>query len=352
MAYSIKTFYEIHELIVQEIRNSTGLTIPFDSDASIRADGTASVVEGLYHHQAYIQKQLFIATADEPYLYMHAEELDLPRLGGTQASGTVTAISNVDLTISSGSKLTDGKSHYWSIATNVVLTANMPAVVNVVADQAGASWNFSGSSLLWVSPQAGLNGTATNVSIGNGSDQEELEDWRARLLERKKLGLSRDREADLVSFMDGIAGVQHIYVYPKRRGLGSLDVAITAVGNPPTLPSQPLLNAAQAALDSYAGFWADCRVYSPTEQFIHVSAIVSGVSVNLNLVEQVIRDYFAELAPADTYQAAILIGRIVALPNVTDVTLTPSSNVVPTVDWMNTNWLRLGTLSVSAAPWL
>ena len=80
MAYSIKTFYEIHELIVQEIRNSTGLTVPFDSDASIRADGTASVVEGLYHHQAYIQKQLFIATADEPYLYIHAEELGLPSL--------------------------------------------------------------------------------------------------------------------------------------------------------------------------------------------------------------------------------------------------------------------------------
>ena len=135
MAYSIKTFYEIHELIVQEIRNSTGLTIPFDSDASIRADGTASVVEGLYHHQAYIQKQLFIATADEPYLYIHAEELGLPRLGGTQASGTVTAISNVDLTIVAGSKVTDGKGHYWSVVTDVVLTANVPATINVVADQ-------------------------------------------------------------------------------------------------------------------------------------------------------------------------------------------------------------------------
>jgi hypothetical protein len=31
-----------------------------DSDAAIRADGTASVVEGLYHHQIYIQKQMFV----------------------------------------------------------------------------------------------------------------------------------------------------------------------------------------------------------------------------------------------------------------------------------------------------
>ncbi len=348
MAYSIKTFYEIHELIVQEIRNRTGLTVPADSDASIRADGTASVVEGLYHHQAYIQKQLFIATADEPYLYIHAEELGLPRLGGTQASGTVTAISNVGLTIVAGSKVTDGKGHYWSVVSDVVLTANVPVIINVVADQVGASWNTN-SSLIWISPAAGLNGTVTDVSIGGGSDEEELEDWRARLLERKQLGLSRDRQADLVNFMKAVTGVQDVYPYPKRRGLGSVDVAITAVGNPPTLPSQGLLDTAQAALDEYAGFWADCKVYSPTEQLVPVSAIVAGVGVNLNHVEQVIRDYFAELAPAETYQASVLVARIIALPNVTDVTLTPSSNIVPTVDWMHTYWLRLGTLSVSAA---
>jgi hypothetical protein len=70
MAYPVKTFAQIRNLITQEIRNLTGLTISDDSDAGIRADGTASIVEGLYHHQVYIQKQLFISTADEPFLYI------------------------------------------------------------------------------------------------------------------------------------------------------------------------------------------------------------------------------------------------------------------------------------------
>lgn len=345
--FNIPNFQQIRNTILQEIRGQTGITAHEDSDAAIRAEGTASVVDGLYSHQLYIQKQQFIATADEPYLYIHAQELGLPRLGGTQASGTITAISNVDLTINAGSKLTDGKSHYWSVVANVSLIANTPAIVNVIADKTGASWNFNGS-LSWVSPVAGLSGKATDVSIGGGSDQEELESWRARLLERKQLGLSRDREADLIGFMKGVTGVQHVYVYPKRRGLGSLDVAITAKGNPPTLPNQTLLDAAQAALDNYDGFWADCRVYLPTLQFVNITAVVAGNGVNLNQVERVIRDYFAELAPADIYQAAILTARIVALPNVADVTLTPSSNVVPIVDWMDTNWLRIGTLAVSA----
>lgn len=345
--FNIPNFQQIRSTILQEIRGLTAINAPDDSDAAIRADGTASVVEGLYSHQSYIQKQLFIATADEPFLYIHAEELSLPRSSGNFASGTVTAISNVDLTISAGSKLTNGKGYYWSVANDAVLKANVPLIVDVVADQKGAAWNYNGS-LLWISPQAGLSGTTTNVSIGGGSDQEELEDWRARLLERKQLGLSRDREADLVAFIKGVAGVQYVYIFPKRRGIGSLDVAITAIGNPSTLPSQALLNTAQAALDSYAGFWSDCKVYAPTEQIVNVTAVVSGIDVNLNLVEQVIRDYFADLEPADIFQASILIGRIISLPNVTDVNLTPASNITPTVDWAYTHWLRLGTLSVSA----
>lgn len=346
MAFKIPTFAQVKKIIVQEVQSLTGLTVHDDHDAAIRADGTASAIDGLYSHQSYIQKQLFIATADEPFLYIHATELGLPRLGGTLASGTVTALSNVEITLTAGSKLTDGKSHYWLVTADTMVNENTPTIVNIVAEQIGASWNANGL-LYWLNPKAGLSGMVTEVSVGDGSDQEELEAWRARLLERKQLGLSRDREADLVGFMKGVTGVKHAYVYPKRRGLGSMDVAITAVGNPPTLPTSVLIATAQTALDEYAGFWADCRVYSPTEQLVNVQAIITGSSVNLTAVRQVIRDYFAELSPAAPYQHAILSSRIINLANVSDVALTPSANVVPTVTWEYTKWLRLGTLEVS-----
>ncbi|MDR8295525.1 hypothetical protein FPK78_23525, partial [Acinetobacter baumannii] len=84
-----------------------------DSDAAIRADGTASVVEGLYHHQIYIQKQMFVATADEPFLYLHAVRLECPRNGGSKATGRVKANSNTAVTVPAGTKITDGKGRYW-----------------------------------------------------------------------------------------------------------------------------------------------------------------------------------------------------------------------------------------------
>lgn len=344
--FPILNFYQIHQVIVQEIRNRTGLSITTDSDASLRAEGTASVVEGLYQHQNYIQRQLFAQTADEPYLYIHAEEVGVPRAASGRASGSVKAISNVEMTLSEDQKITDAKGHFYTVTTATLLAANQETVISVEADQMGAAWNFSGEQMIWVSPPAGLRSTASVISIGGGTDIEDLEVWRERILNRKRLGSHRDRAADLENDIKEVPGVKHVYVYPKRRGLGSMDVAITAAGSPPALPSSALIASAQLVLDATAGFWADCRIYSPTVQNVNITAIITGSSVDLEEVRTVIRDYFAELGPAQSYQESILNARIMNVLNVADIVLTPAANVVPVVNWMHTYWLRLGTLTV------
>ena len=350
MAYSIKTFAQIKQLITQEIRNSTGLTVTDGSDAAIRAEGTAAAVEGLYQHQSYIQKQLFIATADEPFIYIHANEIGLPRLGGTKAAGSVKAISNVNLTLIAGTQLTNGQGYYWRVIADTELKANIQTTISVVAEQVGASWNVISSKLLFVSPPAGLSSDATVISIGGGTDGESLEEWRARLAERKKLGEFKDRRNDIEFMLKSVGGIEHVYFYPKRRGLGSLDIAITAKETPPTLPSDELINAAQTVIDDYWGILVDCKIYSPTEQFVSVATVLTGTNINLDEVEAVIRGYFAELAPADTYQAAVLSARLLNVSNVLDVSLTPNQNITPTVDWMHLHWLRVGNISLSTVP--
>jgi uncharacterized phage protein gp47/JayE len=346
--FPIRNFYQIHQIIVQEIRNRKGLSIPEDSDASIRADGTAAVVEGLYQHQNYIQRQLFAQTADEPYLYIHAEEVDVPRAPSGRASGSVEAISNVEVSLAIGQKITDGKGHFYSVNTAALIPANQVTVISVEADQIGASWNFSGSEMLWVSPPAGLKGSARVISISGGTDVEDVESWRARIIEAKQLGQSRDRSKDLERDLKDVLGIKHIYVFSKRRGLGSMDVAITAAGNPPTLPSPELMAVAQQVLDQTAGFWADCRIYQPTVQTVDQVAVITGSGADLEAVRQVIRDYYAELGPAQAYQESVLNARILNVANVSDVSLIPSENIVPEVTWMHTPWLRLGNLDVRA----
>ncbi|HFX6349737.1 TPA: baseplate J/gp47 family protein [Acinetobacter baumannii] len=346
MAFSIKSFSQIRQDIVQEIRNKTGLTINDDSDAAIRADGTASVVEGLYHHQIYIQKQMFVATADEPFLYLHAVRLECPRNGGSKATGRIKAISNIAVTIPAGTKITDGKGRYWLTLYKEQLTANKTREIQVIAEQAGVSWNFDGQQLLWVSPLAGVAAQVDVIEMSGGVDVEEVEAWRQRMQAKEALGLIRDREADLERIVKDVSGVADVFIFPKRRGLGSLDVAVTAAGNPPNSPSSALLAAVQAALEEYSGFWADVRAYAPTKEYLNITATYTGTASQSD-VEQTIRDYVGLLKPAETFVVSTLVSRIKALIGVTDVQITPSLNQTPTLTVFTTGWLRIGNLVVN-----
>lgn len=345
MAFSIKSFSQLRQDIVQEIRNKTGLTINDDSDAAIRADGTASVVEGLYHHQIYIQKQMFVATADEPFLYLHAVRLECPRNGGSKATGRVKAISNTAVTIPAGTKLTDGKGRYWLTLYKEQLSANKTREIQIIAEQAGVSWNFDGQQLLWVSPLAGVAAQVDVIEMSGGIDVEEVEAWRQRMQAKEALGLIRDREADLERIVKDVSGVADVFIFPKRRGLGSLDVAVTAAGNPPNSPSTALLAAVQAALEEYSGFWVDVRAYAPTKEYINLSVLVTG-SVGLEVVEQVVREYVGQLKPAEPFVITTLISRIKELVGVADVQITPNTNQAPTNTNLITGWLRIGNLTV------
>ncbi len=346
MAYPIKTFDQLRTDIIQEIQNLTGLTLDDEDDAAIRADGEASVVEGLYHHQTYIQKQLFIATADEPFLYIHARRLNCPRNGGSKASGRIKASSNIAVTIPAGTKLTDGKGHYWLTLYKEPFTENRPREIQVIAEFDGVSWNYDGEQLLWVSPLPGVAAQVDVIEeISAGVDVEDVEVWRQRMMEKEALGLIRDREADLRRIVKDVPGVADVFTYPKRRGLGSLDVAVTAAGNPPNSPSTALLELVQTALDEYCGFWCDVRAYAPTKEYLKLSAVFSGTASETD-VEQVIRDYVGLLKPGETFVASTVVSRVKELQGVTDFQITPVGNQEPTNTVFTTGWLRIGTLTV------
>ncbi|WP_131669844.1 baseplate J/gp47 family protein [Psychrobacter pygoscelis] len=346
--YKTPKYSDIKATIMQEYVNHTGLLPKRDSDAAIRAAGTAAVAEGLYSHQQYILKQLFVQTADEAYLSIHADELTLPRLGGSTATGQVWAAGTTDgVNLPSGSKLTDGYGHYWQTTAAATLSATKAVLVPVQADKVGAAYNVSGT-LRWVSPVAGLQSVAQVEVISGGSDGESLERWRGRLWNKKKLGKNLSRKEDLRQAVLGVPGVADAYVYPLRRGAGSVDVAITAQGaDGATLPSDSLLSQAEQALKNAAAFWEDVRTFKPTVMLLDVTANVNGVNINSGEINAIIRDYLTALAPAESFKESVLSSLIMAIPGMIDVQLTPNQNVNPTVSMEQVGWIRSGDITVA-----
>ncbi|WP_413190195.1 baseplate J/gp47 family protein [Psychrobacter sp. AT9] len=346
--YQNPKYSDIKAVIMQEYVNQTGILPQRDSDADIRASGTAAVAEGLYSHQEYILKQLFILTADEPYLYIHAERLSLPRLDGSTATGQVWASGTTDgVILPIGSKLTDGFGHYWQTTAAGTLSAKKEVSVPVQASNNGAALNSTGT-LRWVSPVAGLQSVAKVDVISGGSDGESLERWRNRLWNKEKLGKSLSRNEDLRQAVLGVAGIANAYVYPIRRGAGSVDVAITAQGaNGATLPSDSLLAQSEQVLKDTAAFWEDVRTFKPTIVALDVTAKVTGVNINTGEISAIINDYLNAMIPAESYKTAVLYSLIMAIPGMIDVQLTPNVNVNPTVSMEQVGWIRPANVTVT-----
>lgn len=349
--FNTPNFEQIRQTILSEGRNLTGQILPEDSDFAIRAAGTAAAVEGLYAHQRWLQQQLFVRTADEYGLAIHAERLNLPRLGGVLATGQVLALggsSGVVLPV--GSRLGDGKGHFWQTTAAVTLVAGQSIVVAIEAESVGASCNKApATALTWVSPVTGLRSLAEVVTLSGGADGEPLESWRSRLLDAQALGRGQGRGDDYALAARGVAGVFHVYVFAKRRGLGSTDVAITAYGaTGADLPSPALLADVQAALEAVAVAHEDVRAYAPDAVLLDVDAVLTGRNVDEAAVQQIIAAYLDGLEPAEPYRENVLSARIIGQAGVTDVRLTPNSNVLPRVDWMRLQWLRRGTITVTS----
>lgn len=346
--YQTPSYSDIKSIIMQEYVNQTGILPKRDSDAAVRASGTAAVAEGLYSHQEHILKQLFVQTADEPYLYIHGEELGLPRLDGSTATGQVWASGTTDgVILPIGSKLTDGFGHYWQTTSTATLSTTKAVLVPVQASDDGAAFNATGT-LRWVSPVAGMQSIAQVDVISGGSDGESLERWRGRLWNKKKLGKSLSRVDDLRQAVLGVAGVADAYVYPIRRGAGSVDVAITAQGaNGATLPSDSLLAQAEQALKDAAAFWEDVRTFKPTVVALNVDAKVTGININSGEISAIIKDYLTALIPAESYKESVLSSLIMAVPGMIDVQLTPNQNLNPTVNMEQVGWIRPANITVT-----
>lgn len=345
--FQIPSFDAIKRTILDELLNLTGLSVTSDSDAAVRAAGTAAVVESIYDHQAYLARQNFVATCDEPYLYLHAERLNTPRIGGNKATGDVLVTAYATLTLPAGVELTDGRGQYFFTTSDTLLAPGAPVSVPIIAEQIGAAYNQLGTLSL-VTALEGVDPVAQIDNLSGGMSEESLERWRARVLARQQLGEPLARIEDFREAVLSVPGVADCYIYPARRGAGSVDAAITAMGaDGATLPSDSLLSAATAALVSAAVFFESVRAFRPTLIVQDVSAVVSGSSIDTTAVRQTIERYMTALTPAEPYRESVLASLITDITGVLDVVLTPNANITPTVDMTGVGWIRPGNISVT-----
>lgn len=352
MPFTVPAFAKIRDDLLRDLKNQLpDADVGPDSDYFIRATSVASAVEGLYQHQTWIVRQIFPDTADREYLELHARTRGLTRKAAVAAQGQISVAGTPGAAVPTGLTGKLGDQTYATTQAGVI-DANGVATVTAVASTAGTAGNATASAVVELTAApSGVTSQATIVTMTGGVDEESDGELLARLLELIRRPPAGGNQYDYRRWAMEVAGVTAAFVYPLRRGLGTVDVVITSAG---ALPSATTITAVQDYIDDVRPVTAkNSLVLAPTLKVVNVNVSVQLSEITLAVaqaqIEAALGTYFNQLAPGETAIKSRIEALVSDLSGVVDRAVTlPAANVVPTVDASMVEWVRLGTVTVGA----
>lgn len=349
--FTLPTFDEIRTAILRDTQSlCPDADISPDSDHFVHASRLAACATGQYAHQAWIVRQIFPDTADTAYLERHAALRGITRKSATHASGTATLTGISGSLVPSGLTLKQGE-RFYRTTESATLDASGKAHIPIVADVAGATHNvFQAAAQLMAAP----NGVASDVLISahGGTSAESDASLLARLLERIRRPPAGGNQYDYKNWALSVDGVTAAHVYPLRRGLGTVDIAIVSEQG---IPSAEIIAKVQAYIDEMRPVTAkNAQVFAPDVRTLDVAVQVKLNGIGLPEaqahIQAALSAYFARLAVGEDVIVSQLETAISNLAGIADrKLLTPNTNqkadVVGKIEWF-----RLGQVHVEQMP--
>lgn len=174
----------------------------------------------------WVVDQAFVTTAEGSFLDRHGADYGLPRLPATYAEGTGRFSGAVGSAVAAGLIVSNGAGRRFRVQSGASIPQSGSVDVPLRAiDEGAASNTHEGATLTINGSPIGIDENATTPSgIGGGSDEENDERYRERLLFRKQNPPHGGAPSDYVLWARQIAGVTR--VWPVRAAFGPGTIAV------------------------------------------------------------------------------------------------------------------------------
>lgn len=241
------------------------------------ARAQAAAVHMLHGHIGWVARQIFPDTADEEYVVRSGEIFKTPRKQAGKAAGEVIVTGNaaaivpIDTEIQylTGDPEIDANAPRYRFTAAVTLPLNGETTGAVEALEPGAAGNLPGSAVLsFISPVPNVDADVTvseDAPIADGTDLEPLDpDYRERVLFAWRNPPKGGGPGDYVQWAEGVAGVTRSWELGNVPNPGAVTVLIVNDTQDPITPTQALIDAVQAYLESKAPITATVYTEAPT----------------------------------------------------------------------------------------
>ena len=270
----MKSVDQIHTEMLADFCQRTGMEVSQGGDLSARLYAAAAQLYALYVQADWVNRQCFPQTAQGEYLDYHAQLRALERKAAAPAQGVIRFYGEADgsagRTIPAGTVcMTTGLVRFVTLEEGVLAPGETHVDVPAQAAQAGAAGNVIAGSIRTLSvPPVGITGCTNPEAFAGGTDQEDDEQLRERILSSfRRLPNGANAafyEQGALSF-DEVAAATAL---PRNRGVGTVDVVVaTAQG----VPGEDLLDELEAYFQERREIAVDVKVLAPEQVTVDLS---------------------------------------------------------------------------------
>ena len=294
----MKTIEEIYAEMCADFTRRSGMEVSAGGDLSARLYAAAAQVCGLYAQADWVGRQCFPQTAQGEYLDLHAGMRAIERKSAGKAQGTVRFFADAEgqtaRDVPAGTVcMTAGLVRFETTQDGAVAAGEDHVDLPVRAVEAGAAGNVAAGSVRMLSAApAGITGCTNPQAMTGGTDAEDDESLRSRILDTYARMPNGANSAYYEQQAMGVDGVADVTVLPRSRGRGTVDVVIAGTQG---TPEQELIDRVQARLESNREIAVDVQVLPPDPVTVDVEVEIDSArpQQTLPLVEETIRQWFS-----------------------------------------------------------
>ena len=237
-------------------------------DVFAKAFGGAS--HTLHGHIDFgITNKFFPDTGDEATVIRWGTLFNVIRNDETFAELTVkfTGTTGGTLTLPTTLVRSDGLLYDLQVETVVPAAGTVDALI--ICQTAGETGNMADDDELSLqSSVPGVDSTAVvQATVTEGENQEEIEDYRTRVLERMQNPPSGGTVTDYIAYAKTVTGITRVWVLPNNLGQGTVGTTFVEDGNAPAsiIPSAAKVQEVQETVDVLKPVTADHTAFAPIE---------------------------------------------------------------------------------------
>ncbi len=235
MPWNTPTLKQVRQIVRDDVSAAfSGAVILGNSVLRIMSDANAALGHLVLRYIDWLARQLLPDTAETEWLDRHGDiwlvnaDGSLGRKTATYATGTITVTGTAGTIIPQFTALSGGEDVSYETLFQVTVGASATPV-EVHALDAGTIGNLeAGSSMFFAEALSGVDSEGFVVDMGGGTDAENDEDLRGRVLDRiRKPPMGGDKD-DYEAWTKSVAGVTRAWCAPLEMGIGTVTVRFMA----------------------------------------------------------------------------------------------------------------------------